>query len=254
MVTLFQEYMGTGLIVGWFLLSVIYLLLKEKQKPVRILFVYVPLILLFLFFNPLFARLIYGLIGDWEIYYRILWLVPITVVIAYTLVHIYGRLAGRKRPAFVITAGVMIILSGSYIYQNPHFQKAENLYHMPQSVVDICDAIEVEGREVTAVFPGEMLQYVRQYSPVVCMPYGREMLVERWQNTHPLFQVMEAETVDADELAALARKSECNYIILAENKTVAGSLLELDYTLFDTIAGYDIYLDNTLYIGLFDEL
>ena len=50
--------MGTGLIVGWFLIALIYLLLKEKRKHIRILFVYVPIILLLLFFNPLFAKVL----------------------------------------------------------------------------------------------------------------------------------------------------------------------------------------------------
>ena len=56
----FRSYMGTGLIVIWFLLSLVYLLVTEKRKPVRILFGYVPVILLLAFLNPLLARLIYA--------------------------------------------------------------------------------------------------------------------------------------------------------------------------------------------------
>ena len=40
---LFQEYMGTGLIMIWFLVSLLYLWVTEKRKYIRILFVYVPL-------------------------------------------------------------------------------------------------------------------------------------------------------------------------------------------------------------------
>lgn len=65
-IELFQNYMGTGLLIGWFLLSVIYLLWNEKRKQMRILFVYMPLVLLLLFFHPLFAKVIYRL-GDSEI-------------------------------------------------------------------------------------------------------------------------------------------------------------------------------------------
>ena len=42
---LFQEYMGTGLIMIWFLVSLLYLWVTEKRKHIRILFVYVPLVL-----------------------------------------------------------------------------------------------------------------------------------------------------------------------------------------------------------------
>ncbi len=248
-VTLFREYMGTGLIIGWFLLSVVYLLLKEKRKHLRILFVYVPVILLCLFFNPLFAKIVYGFVGD-EIYYRILWLMPVTVVIAYAAVQLYGNLKGRVRIVFAAALSVLIVISGSYIYQNQHFHRAENLYHVPQTVADICDAIEVEGREVMAVFPAELLQYVRQYSPVVCMPYGREQLVDRWNYYDEMYMLMEAETVDVERLAELAKEHLCHYIVLSQEKELDGSFLDYDYILFDTIGGYQIYQDTTVYIGL----
>ena len=41
-VQLFRNYMGTGLIVILFLLAVVYLLVCEKRKHVRIIFVYMP--------------------------------------------------------------------------------------------------------------------------------------------------------------------------------------------------------------------
>ena len=59
-VVLFREYMGTGLIVIWYLLSLVYLFVKEKRKPLRVLFLYVPVILLLLYFNPLLAQIVYG--------------------------------------------------------------------------------------------------------------------------------------------------------------------------------------------------
>lgn len=254
-VTIFREYMGTGLIVGWFLLSVVYLLIKEKRKNIRIMFVYVPVILLLLFFNPLFAKLIYTFVQDDEIYYRILWLIPITAVIAYAAVHMYSVLKGRVRIVFAGVCVVLVMLSGSFIYNNVFFNKAENLYHVPQSVVDICDAIEVEGREVMAVFPAELLQYVRQYSPVVCMPYGRETIVDRWGMNHELYDVMEASVVDVKELVRLARDTEnnglnaCHYIILRQDKERLGDLEDYDYRLFKSVDGYDVYLDTTQYLG-----
>ncbi len=248
-VTLFREYMGTGLIIGWFLLAVVYLLLKEKRKHLRIIFVYVPIILLCLFFNPLFAEIVYGFVGN-EIYYRILWLMPVTVVIAYAAVQLYGNLKGRSRIVFAAVISVLIAVSGSYIYKNQHFRRAENLYHVPQTVANICDAIEVEGREILAVFPAELLQYVRQYSPVVCMPYGREQLVDRWNYYDEMYMLMEAPVVDVKRLAELSKERLCHYIILSEEKELDGNFLDYNYILFDTVDGYCIYQDTTVYIGL----
>lgn len=243
--TLFQEYMGNGLIVLWFLLSVGYLFLREKRKHIRILFLYVPLILLVLFFNPLFAEVMYRFEGL-DIYYRILWLIPFTVIVAFTTIEIYGQLKGKKKKLFLVVMAGVFMASGSYIYSSPLFEKAENIYHMPQSVVDICDAIEVEGREVRAVFPAELIQYVRQYSPVVCMPYGREILVEWWGNQDALYDLMEAEEIDAGKLANQARERECHYIILAEDKNIDGNLPDYDYEVFAKVQGYVVYKDSTV--------
>ena len=242
---LFQEYMGTGLIMIWFLVSLLYLWVTEKRKHIRILFVYVPLVLLLVFFNPLVAKIISGL-ADGEIYYRILWLLPVTPVVAFTAVSLRGKLRGYLKYVGITAALILFMLSGSLIYRNPYFQKAENVYHVPQSVVDICDAIEVPGREVMAVFPGELLQYVRQYSNLVCMPYGRNIVVSKWTVQNDLYDVMEQETIDAGELATLAREEQCAYIILPETKTLVGKLEDLEYEEFGRMHGYVIYKDATV--------
>ena len=120
------------------------------------------------------------------------------------------------------------------------------MYHVPTSVVDICDAIEVPGREVMAVFPGELLQYVRQYSNVVCMPYGRNIVVSKWIVQNDLYDVMEQETIDAAELAELAREERCAYIILPESKNLVGRLQDQEYEEFARMHGYVIYKDATV--------
>ena len=241
---LFRNYMGTGLIIIWFFISVIYLFAVEKRKHIRILFLYVPIIVLLFFFNPLFARLVYSYADD-EIYYRILWLLPVTIVNGYAAAVLFGQMKGRARYLLGVCLGAIVIVSGSFIYNNPYFHRAENLYHVPQSVVEICDAIEVEGREVTAVFPARLLQYVRQYSPVICMPYGREIIVERWNHLNELYDIMGSEEIDAAALSAQAKAQMCHYVILAEEKRINGSLEEYGYTVFDTIRGYVIYRDTS---------
>lgn len=248
-VELFQNYMGTGLIVAWFLVCLVYLFFQEQDKGRRILFLYVPAILFVLFFNPLFMRVVYGVVGE-EIYYRILWLMPVTVVIAYTIVKIYGGPRGRKAYGFLGVAALLTIISGSCIYANPAFGKAENLYHMPQEVVEICDTIQVEGREVMAVFPQELISYVRQYSPMVCMPYGREVLVERWKLGNDFYAAMEAQPLNAEMLSGYAKQSSCHYVIIRADKQVIGDFEDYDYIELARVGNYIVYYDTTIYMGL----
>ena len=247
-IVLFREYMGTGLVVVWFLVALLYLFLKEEKKQIRILFLYVPIVILLLFFNPLFADVMDRYMGD-EIYYRILWLLPITIVIAYACISIVFSFVGRKRYLLAGVSVLLVAVSGSYIYNNIYFTEAENRYHVPDSVVHICDAIEIQGREVTAVFPLEMVQYVRQYSGVVCMPYGREILVEGWNDwavQDDLCDAMEAEDVDAELLGVLAREYACIYIVLPEDKQMIGSLAGTGYEVFLQTDGYVVYRNAEL--------
>ena len=250
-IVLFRDLMGTGLIVIWYLLSLFYLFVFEKRQELRIIFVYVPVILLLLYFNPLFAQMVYSVTDD-EIYYRILWLLPVTVVIAYTCVSIYSRLSGIRKELFPLVAVGLIMVSGNYIYSSALFHKAENLYHVPDSVVDICDAIQVPGREVLAVFPAELLQFVRQYSPTTCMPYGREATVARWvgyNDYEELYEEMEKpHEVSIEKLAPLSRDVGCHYVILPKSKIIVGDTASWDWELFFETEEYAVYRD--LYIPL----
>jgi hypothetical protein len=240
---LFQRYMGTGLLVAWCLISIIYLWIHEKRMHLRVLFVYTPVVLLLIFFNPWIAGLFYQYVGT-EIYYRILWLIPMSVLISYTLLHLYGSVRQKIRPLVAIGGVIFIMLSGNYVYDDIHFQRAQNLYHVPQSVVEICDFIEVDGREVLAAFPHELIIYVRQYSPVVCMPYGREVMLDLWGNYDPFYAAMEADIVSVKTVTRLAKESGCHYVILSIDKELDGAFEEYGFVRMKTIEGYDVYLDQ----------
>lgn len=247
--TLFREYMGTGLIIGWYLLCLVFLWLKEKDIKKRILFAYMPAIMLVLYFNPVFAKVIYAAVGD-EIYYRLLWLLPITVTIAYSVTVLYGQIKGRKKGLFAICCACLLMISGKCIYADVNFHRAQNLYHVPDAVVEICDEIRVEGREVMAVFPMELMQYVRQYSAWVCMPYGREMMVGRWGNHDDLYDVMEAPVLELDKLAPLTKERLCHFVVLPQGKEVTGNWADYEFEYIGTFSGYTVYQDMSIYAGL----
>ena len=245
----FVKYMGTGLMLIWFLLALLYLFVYEKRKPRRILFVYAPLVTLLLFFNPLFSRLLGALMGE-EVYFRTCWILPVIMEIAYCVAEIAGRLKGRRGAAFVAAAFFTVMVSGKLVYVNPLYSLAENSYHVPDSVVHICDAIRVPGREVMAAFPLELTPYVRQYSPTTCMPYGREMLVSRWGADNPLYDAMEAEVLDMNVILPLAKTYSSHFVIVPEGKETVGNVEDYGFVLVDRIDGYVIYQDTGVYIGL----
>ncbi len=246
MMETFQKYSGSGLIISCFLVAWFYLLLREKNKQNRVLFVYMPALLLVIFFNPIFFR-VFESITEEAIYFRFLWILPITVVITYVIVCIYNELKGKKKIVFGISTVILIMLFGRLVYLNPLFTKAENPYHVPWEVVEICDAIEVEGREVTAAFPREFLLYVRQYSAYVCMPYGREV----YDYYDPLFTLLESDEIELKELAELSKQRQCHYIVLSKKKKLMGNLEDYSFEIFTEVGDYTVYCDNSIYKGFY---
>lgn len=250
---IYKEYTGTGMIGALFLAAVFYLLFEERMREKKLIFSVLPLVLAAFFACPVFAYLVSGYLDE-EIYYRFLWLLPVTSVIAYAGVRLVLKVSGIKRITALLGICGIIMLCGDYVYDNPYFSKAENPYHVPRTVVKICEEIQVEGREVRAVFPGEMVQYVRQYTPFVCMPYGREMIVERWKIGNEMYELFELGLPDglvrANKLAETARKYEVHYIIWDLERFMEGNLESCGFLLLDTIDGYAVYVDETADLNL----
>lgn len=244
---IYQEYVGSGMIAALFMVAVFYLLFEEKEKPKKLVLAVLPLAIVALFACPIFAWIIYQCL-DAETYYRFLWLLPISTVISYAGVKVVLRTNGVKRIVALLGTCGIIIVCGDYAYDNQYFSVAENPYHVPDTVVEICDEIRVEGQVVCAVFPLEMIQYVRQYAYGIFMPYGREMIVERWNFYNELYDVYEEGVPDgvvhADILAQTARGHGVQYIIWNEERYMDGDLEEWGFVLKNQIDGYSIYEDS----------
>jgi len=239
-ITIFQKYCGNGIFPLLFLAAVVYLLFTEKDKRVRLVLAEASVVILLLFFLPLFKMIMDKL--DEGTYYRILWLLPMTVVIAYAGIKVFGR---HHRLGFAVLAAVCI-LTGQCVYQSQYVSKAQNRYHIPNSVIAICNEImpaEDEER-IWAVFPDELIHFVRQYTTEVQMPYGREMLVESWEwnwNTHPIYKIMREDPIDLDALEPLLEEYYVNYLILNRGRPVVGEFADNSLKLVVQIESYDVY-------------
>ena len=234
----FQKYTGSGFLTILFLLALMYLWVSEKNPTIRSVFVYGSTILQMLFFVPLFY---YGYqILDNGTYYRILWILPMTITTAYAAVKILGRY-----PAGSILIGVfVIIISGKYVYSNPNITVAQNAYHIPQETVEICDMImpEEDEERVTGVFPDSLVHFVRQYSTRIQMAYGRDYLAPDWAyGDHPIRKLMNQKEIEISELVGLATKQKCQYIILERSRQLIGDFEKYQVFLIGQTANFDVY-------------
>lgn len=249
-VVIFKNYVGGKYIIILFLLALLYLLLTEKNKRRRAMFVYMPISVLLLFFFPITRKVFVRLMGEGDTYYRILWLVPMGIVTAYGGVKCAAWLCEKKgvwmKRLSLAAMAVAIVVCGKYVYASQYMSKAENAYHLPQKVIDICDVIAPEEGEerIWAVFPTDLVYFVRQYDTDIQMLYGREMVEPKWQYAEPVHTIMNhPTTIDVEELLKLTRERYCTYLVFPNNKGVTEDPANFGLELLDTIEGYPIYYD-----------
>lgn len=246
-----QNISGSGMLLALYVCAVLFLFFREREKFKRILLVYLPALWIGILLLPFTYELVAVFIDE-ELYYRFFWMLPMSLVIAYAAVEVYHLYQGTYKRLVMLGLILVVIVSGDFVYNNWRYSKAENVYHVPDSVVDICDLMHAEGREVMAVFPMELLQYVRQYDSTVCIPYGRDILVADWGKNHPLYDVLEAETVDGALLGETAAQYSCVYVVIAEKKECIGDLSASGYELKDTLHGYHIYYNDEIFMSIYE--
>lgn len=238
---IFKQYGENGYLLALFIASLIYLLIAENDYRKKIVIAIAPLIVLIGFFIP-YTRIAYvAVLSDGgDTYYRIMWLIPIGVCISYAGCKLFMN---HKRIGLVLVSA-LIVLCGKIVYTNEYMYDAENAYHIPQVVIDVCDVISPDESEqrVRAVFPQELLQFVRQYDTNILMPYGRDIIHWNYYNAvHEAFE--KKEIINAKELLEATKQTQCRYIVMHESKKIDVPLDDMGLVLVDRVDGYNIYED-----------
>lgn len=245
-----QSFSQKGCLFVLTLVSVLFLIFKKNRTKGELVLALIGVFTIFVYFCPIWF-LYTSMRTDAEILYRILWIMPSLVIVCYTLVTVVFYIDKKYRAVSVLAASFIIILCGDYIYDNPWFNHAENAYHIPQSVIDICDYMEVPGREIKGCFPDELIPFVRQYTPFICLAYGRDsLLTGRNEKYSELEYNCNQSVINVEVVSELLRQEFCPYFVIDEDKKLNGDFSDFDFTLVTNIDGYDIYLDDNAYIGL----
>lgn len=233
------DYTGTGLVFILYLIALGYLIWKEKDRGRQILILLLPVLILIVFLLPPVYQ-IYSTLDGSETYYRLLWMIPQTLTIAYAGVVMFRD---NLRTGLVILCA-LIVLSGSYVYDNENILAAENRLHIPQMVLNVSDYImnETGGERTVAAMPIALAQYTRQYTSMIVMPFGREMLMGNYYN--PVYEALEeTDPVQADALCEALEQYDCEYLVIETLKVLEmdGDLADYGLTFLADVDGYSIY-------------
>ena len=245
-------YNNNRFLILLFLAALIFLWITERDKRIKTVLVYFVTAITVVFCCPLYAWI--GMKVDAEIYYRVFWSIPIGILVCYSAVRAVSHFKKRISRVLVCILTVLVIcMNGKFYFTNTLHFKAVNAYHMPQVVIDVADALKMEKYKPIAAMPAELLPFIRQYSADIFTPYGRNIVETQWNFSNALYDAMEAQEYDAQEIARCAREEHCTYVVLSSVKPMKGSLEELKYIYKGLVSGYYIYMDYNYYEVLRDQ-
>ena len=173
---IFKLYTGLKLLFVLTLVSFLYLLVTEKDKTIRQLFVYAPVLILVLFLFPVSRKLFVAMGLDGETYYRVLWTIPMGMITAYGAV----RFTCRHRRIGLLVSMVLIILCGSSMSfiekelladKNPLYGRATGIYKMQE--MGFYDAVRFfpdyseKDKILTYAVLGGIPHYLIQFDPTL---------------------------------------------------------------------------------------
>ena len=238
-----QNYYGR---VTWFALyaaAFVFLFVREKDRMRRCLLLYAPLVTMVLFLFPLTRKVYVALMDEGATYYRVLWLIPSGVTVAFAAVTLFAA----HRRAALVSGCALCALCGSLVYKSVHITPAQNLYHLPQTVIDLCDRMppDEETGKTYAAFPSELVHFVRQYDTRFIMPFGREMVEPVWDHWNLIYTAMEeAEVIDMEHLTTLLREEGYDHLVLRAGRKTDGTPADFGFEKIGETDGYEIYADR----------
>lgn len=245
-----KDYNSLSLYFILFIAALIYLFIAEKDKVKRMLFIAIPIALIAVFLFPLTAWFSMHFMLDQEIYYRQLWLIPYGAVVCYALIHALQRFSKSWQRITIIAAFAALLFAGSgKLYLNGQYSRAENLYHLPQDVIDVCniimsqDGVVAQEYAPNSALPGSMVEFNRQYTTVFHTPYGREAIVARWNYDTPFLDLLSsADPVSAEELCTMAAADCIECFVIEKDKTLIGDPADYGYPKAGESGRYIVYM------------
>ena len=222
-------------------LSAVGLIILDRKRYIKML---VPVAILSLvIINPLTYKLILSKL----VYWRLLWIIPGTLIIGLCIYELIMK-TEKVWVKFVVTFAMigLLALVGKNAFKDREINT--NKYRLPQGMVDVCETMLEITPEPRCILPGDMLSYSRQYSPDIVPMYGRNakgFISTARQEVFDMFQNMEAASPNYEYIFLTARDKGYTFVVNSDKKPAPEELMEMyGYELLKSTGGYNIYYNS----------
>lgn len=217
----------------------IYLCFRKTTDIAKNLLVRYTVVCLILMYNPVFVYVAYVYLKGANSFVRVYYLLPIIYVTAYAFTDAVMRFR-RKWTAYiagaVLSGGVM--LAGSTFYSETYFQATENIYKIPQEVLDIIGAMQGYDDDIYLIGPNQILPFLRQYDSNVYLLYGRNGAGKT--DGGELMISFDSGTWSAESIRASMVGHTCRFVIFYAGDGRTQQMLDMGGSLIARTQQYEV--------------
>jgi hypothetical protein len=242
----FHLFRENGILFIICAVMLLYLVSMERKELGTWLFAVYTVILALLYCIPFTANIIMKYCIGEEVYWRMFWLVPFAMAIAFGVVKLLERVKFQpiQLLCFII-AVVFLITTGTPVYNRDNFVKAANDYKLPEASVAVCDAINAnasgQDEAKLIVVPAEIVSYIRQYDASIKMLYGRRPPSRLGKTKRYILDAMTGGVADWPTFADMLKKTRCTYYVCHNDLPGKENIVNYGYELVAEVAGYAVY-------------
>lgn len=220
---------------------VIILMIDKKSENIHLVF-YIIAVLVIIFFPPIAYVLAKYFIGD-DVYWRVFWLIPSSVIVAFVGTKTLERMGKRSQQRiFFVAILFVIVIGGRNIFNSNNFTKSKNIYKLSQEVVEICEMVAPNGGDTKMVVPETIVSYIRQYNPNINLLYGRNLGkdTQKGKKYKILLQINSNEP-DIKYIAKYIKKKDCEYIVFDSSSKGIEKIEQYGYELYGVTDSYSVF-------------
>ncbi len=199
---------GTGYFV-MYLFALLYIMVKGSRRD-REIFLPGAVLLAATVFNPLSPLVLDKIFDVSSEYYRLFWIAPVVILVPYVFTVIVHDIPKGKDRYLVAALGVAaLILGGNFVYAKG-FDVAENIYKIPDEVIQISEIIHNDSQNEysKAFFEYEYNMEIRQYDPRILLTIDREDYIYAMNYSYTEEMLEDEENPENRILALLVRNQK----------------------------------------------
>lgn len=158
----------------------LYLMINRKEKYWKVFLIFI-LFLCFTIYNPLIIPFFIQKFNIATVYYRFYWILPIVTLLAYGITHVIMEESTSLKKILLFAIFCLLIAgTGNYTYAAEENQKTENIYHVPEDIIQVTDIIHTDSNleNPTVVFDTDLNTIARQYDPSLHLALNRDIVID----------------------------------------------------------------------------